>query len=268
MRNLRPAPRILAHVPRVLSVLAAVMLIAQSAWCQSADPASSPATPTSPFAGFFTLKSPGQLTLTLYGGGFRADEYATTQQGFQLEQSVTENIGIVARATGYQLYMGGGFDNPLAPGTGHQARLNFGRFQGGLDIALGPTTNFYLLAGGDVADSHAAVVEGDFTTWFMTESRFPINLVSSAVYDSQNGVTASEIDLRAIVYSTEQYVVLAGAGGAIFGGGFVPSIAGQAGPIVAMYLSGLQLGFNLQGGYGNAGGYAQLSLFKQFRWSE
>ena len=43
-----------------------------------------------------------------------------------------------ARATGYQLWIGKGFESPLAPGSGSFPRLNFGRFQGGADFTLLP----------------------------------------------------------------------------------------------------------------------------------
>src|SRR5512146_2107585 len=61
-----------------------------------------------PYPGFFELATPGRFSLTAFGGGFISDEYGTTQEGVQAEQSLTRYIGIVARATGYQLYMGEG----------------------------------------------------------------------------------------------------------------------------------------------------------------
>src|SRR5438874_4717647 len=75
------------------------------------------------YPGFFTLQKPATLNLMGFGGGFVSDKYGTLQEGAQLDQSITPYIGAVARVTGYQLWEGEGFDNPLNPGTGHQARL-------------------------------------------------------------------------------------------------------------------------------------------------
>src|ERR1700691_5899249 len=80
-------------------------------------------------SGPFTLLNPGSLTLTIFGGGDISADYGSTDQGVQLEQSITRSINFVARVTGYQLYIKDDFDNPLDPGTGHQSRYNFGRLQ-------------------------------------------------------------------------------------------------------------------------------------------
>ncbi len=221
-----------------------ILLAIGSGWCQSAGP--SPATPSSILSDPLAIQRPGQLSLLLFGGGYRSDESATTEEGFQLEQSLTKDIGVVARAIGYQLYMGAGFGDPLAPSEGHNARFNFGRFEGGFDFALVPGTNFYILGGGDAADSHAGVVEGDFTSWLFMRSSHPINLAMSANYDSQNRVTSSEIDLRMILYSNEQMLLIGGVGGAIFGGGFVPNVDGEGGGIVGIYFPKWQIGLDGQ----------------------
>src|SRR5215470_17006010 len=69
------------------------------------------------YPGFFTIQKPGTLNLLGFGGGFISDKYGTLQEGVQAEQSITPYIGAVARVTGYQLWEGEGFDNPLNPGT-------------------------------------------------------------------------------------------------------------------------------------------------------
>ena len=115
---------------------------------QAADP---PLVPP-PRPGPFTLLSPEHIDLSLYGGGYASADYAMTEQGLQISQSITRNIGIVGRATGYQLYIHDSFDNPLNPGTSHQSRLNFGRLQAGLDFHLSETTYVAVLGGGDVGD--------------------------------------------------------------------------------------------------------------------
>jgi hypothetical protein len=218
------------------------------------------------YPNFTQVQSPGHLTAVLYGGGFGSDKYGTAQQGFQLEQSITHYIGLVGRVTGYQLWVGQGFDNPLNPGTGHAARLNFVRLQGGLDFLLYPGTHLYLLGGGDLGDSSAGTIEGDFSSWWFLHSHHPINFSFSAIHNWENQVTSSEMDLRMIVMSSEQYLLLAGIGGAVYGGGFItaPSVQGQGGPDLGVYLRKWGFGADAQAGYGSAHQYGQLSLYKVF----
>ena len=154
------------------------------------------------YPGFFSLQSPGLLQATIFGGGFVSDKYGVLQEGVQVEQSVTPYVGFFGRATGYQLWIGQGFESPLAPGSGSFPRLNFGRFQGGADFTISPGTHLYVSGGHDVADSDASVIEGDFSSWLFLHSRHPINGSFSSIYDWQNGVESSEIDLQAILLST------------------------------------------------------------------
>src|SRR5690348_11878501 len=147
------------------------------------------------YPGFFNLQKPEVLDAVLYGGGFGSPKYGAIQEGFQLEQSVTPYFGIVGRVTGYQLWVGDNFDDPLAPGKGHTGQLNFGRLQAGGEFALYPGTRLFVLGGGDVGASHAAVIEGDLSSWLLTHSRHPVNFSFSANHDYQNHVTSSEIDL-------------------------------------------------------------------------
>ena len=70
-------------------------------------------------------KRRGLLQATAFGGGFVSDKYGVLQEGVQVEQSVTPYIGVFGRATGYQLWIGNGFESPLAPGSGSFPRLNF-----------------------------------------------------------------------------------------------------------------------------------------------
>jgi len=93
--------------------------------------------------------------------------------------------------------------------------LNFGRFQGGVDFTLCPGTHLYVSGGHDVADSDAPIIEGDFSSWLMLHSEHPINGSFSSIYDWQNGVESSEIDVEAILLSTEKYMILGGIGGAL-----------------------------------------------------
>jgi hypothetical protein len=220
------------------------------------------------YPGFFSLQSPGQLQATAFGGGFGSDKYGVAQQGGQVEQSITPYIGAFGRATGYQLWIGHGFDSPLAPGSGNHPRLNFGRFQGGVDFTLMSGTHLYISGGKDVGDSHANVVEGDFSSWLMLHSKHPLNGSFSAIHDYENGVTSTEIDLQTILLSTEKYMVLGGAGGALYNGGFLADMQGQGGPDLGIYYRPWQMGVNAQAGYGSAHQYGQISMYKQLGWLE
>ena len=220
------------------------------------------------YPGFFSLQTPGLLQVTAFGGGYVSDKYAVVQEGTQVEQSVTPYIGVFGRATGYQLWIGGGFESPLAPGSGSFPRLNFGCFQGGLDFTLFPGTHLYVSGGHDVADSDAPLVEGDFSSWICLHSQHPLNASFSSMHDFQNGVTSTEFDLQAILLSTEKYMILGGAGGAMYNGGYLTDAQGQGGPDVGFYYRPWQLGVSAQAGYGNAHQYVQISMYKQLSWFE
>ena len=220
------------------------------------------------YPGFFSLQTPGLLQVTGFGGGFVSDKYGDLQEGVQVEQSVTPYIGFFGRATGYQLWIGNGFESPLAPGSGSFPRLNFGRFQGGADFTLFPGTHLYISGGHDVADSDASIIEGDFSSWVFLHSQHPINGSFSTIYDYQNGVESSEIDLQAILLSTEKYMILGGVGGAMYFGGFLTNAQGQGGPDLGFYYRPWQLGVSAQAGYGNAHQYGQISMYKQLSWFE
>ncbi len=146
--------------------------------------------------------------------------------------------------------------------------MNFGRFQGGLDFTLFPGTHLYVSGGHDVADSDAYVIEGDFSSWACLHSKHPINTSFSSIYDWQNGVESTEIDVQAILLSTEKFMVLGGIGGAMYFGGFLSNAQGQGGPDLGFYYRPWQLGVSAQAGYGNAHQYGQISMYKQLSWFE
>ena len=226
------------------------------------------AAPPAAQQGPFTLLSPETLSLTLFGGGYISADFGATEEGFQLEQSITSSIGVVARATGYQLYIEDGFDNPLNPGTGHHSRFNFARLQAGIDLKPLEGTHLSILGGGDVADSDAATVEGDVSAWLLRHSQHPVNVAVSSIYGTQNQVVSNEVDVRAVAYSTESYTLLAGGGGAIYAGGFVHGVAGQGGVIFGVFLPHWQAGIDVQSGYGSAQEYGEIAIYKQFAWTE
>jgi hypothetical protein len=220
------------------------------------------------YPGFFRFQRPEVLDLILYGGGFGSPKYGTIQEGLQLEQTVTPYFGLVGRVTGYQLWVGDNFANPLAPGKQHSARLNFARLEGGGEFALFPGTRLFVLGGGDAGDSHAAVIEGDLSSWIFSHSQHPLNFSLSANHDYENHVTSAEIDLRMVAWSSETFLFTAGGGGAIYQGGLISSAAGQGGPDLGIYLRRWGFGIDVQAGYGNVDGYGQVSFIKQFDFPE
>jgi len=220
------------------------------------------------YPGFFRFQKPQVLDVILYGGGFGSPKYGAIQEGLQLEQSITPYFGLVGRVTGYQLWIGDHFQNPLVPGGAHSGQLNFARLEAGGELAVYPGTRLFILGGGDAGDSHAGIIEGDLSSWFLTYSRHPLNFSFSANHDFQNHITSAEIDLRMVALSTEHYLFTAGGGGAIYQGGAVTSAAGQGGPDLGIYFRRWGLGIDLQSGYGNANGFGQLSLIKQLNFAE
>jgi hypothetical protein len=210
------------------------------------------------------ITTPAQphLDVTFFGGGLAAEDYFLTDEGIQLEQSITEGLGIVARATGYQLWIEKNATSPLAPSNKVANRLNFGRFEGGFDLSPMTGFNFVLLGGHDVGDSDAWIIESDISMWFFLADPHPLNIYIAPVHDFQNDVTSSEIDFRVVAAQTPDWVLLLGVGGQVFGGGFVDGLEGEGGPIVGIYNRLYQLGADLQFGYGSPGFYGELNLYK------
>jgi hypothetical protein len=208
-----------------------------------------------------TLAQP-HLDVTLFGGGLVSEDYYLTDEGIQLEQSITEGLGIVGRVTGYQLWIEKASSSPLSPSNHTVNRLNFGRFQGGFDLSPLPGFNFVFLGGHDVGDSDAWTIESDISMWFMQGGDHPINVFVAPVHNFQNDVTSSEIDFRVVATQTPNWTLLLGAGGQVFGGGFISGIAGEGGPIVGIYNRIYQMGADLQFGYGSPGFYGELTIYK------
>ena len=135
-------------------------------------------------------------------------------------------------------------------------------------FTLYPGTHLYVSGGHDVADSDAFIIEGDFSSWLFLHSKHPLNGSFSTIHDYQNGVTSSEIDVNAILLSSEKYMILGGIGGAMYFGGFLTEGQGQGGPDLGFYYRPWKLGVSAQAGYGNAHQYGQLSMYKQLSWFE
>lgn len=241
-----------------LAALIAIPASARSARAQLADL----------YPGFFDLERPGYAQATLFGGGFASDRYGVTQEGFQLDQSVTQYVGVFGRVIAYQLYTKDGELNPFNPSEGHSARINFGRFQGGIDLAVAPGASLYLSGGHDAGAANGALIEGDFISWLFRRGPHPMNFSFSSIHTFENGVTNGEIDLQWLLATTENWMLLAGAGGAIYGGGFISQAEGQGGPDLSVYYRPWSIGVGVQAGYGVAHSYGQLTLFKRIGWKE
>src|SRR5437588_1431395 len=91
----------------------------------------STAAQASTYSDLLTITRPGHLSLTISSSGYGSDSYDTTYEGFELEQSATRFLGLIARVSAYQIYHGDGFNTPFPFGaTDRFARgtpRNFGR---------------------------------------------------------------------------------------------------------------------------------------------
>jgi hypothetical protein len=214
------------------------------------------------------LVTPPHLSVTLFSIGYGNEEYGSTQGGFQLEQSVNGLFSLVGRASAYQILKGTiGYDSPLSPAS-KSAPRDFGRFEGGLDIIPFPGTSLVLLGGEDVGDSHAPVIEGDFSSWFGIHTAHPFNISFTGSHYYQNGVTSGTYDLRTMAMSTASFILLVGGGGAIWGGGSLAAVKAHGGPDIGIFLRRWQLRVEVQAGYGSAHTYGVVSASRQFNWDE
>jgi hypothetical protein len=213
---------------------------------------------------FFKLEEPPSLNLTFFLSGYGSDRFGTTHEGFELERSLTRYVSLVGRVISYEVYQGSGYDSPLIPGK--NGTRNFGRFQGGVDLTPMEGVSLIIMGGHDVGDSDAPVIEGDFSSWFGLHSLHPFNFAFSSTHYFENEVTSNRIDLRSVLFSRAEYMVLGGMGGAIWGGGTVGGPKGQGGPDVGIYLRKWRSAIDLQVGYGSSNGYGLISFSKQFHW--
>jgi len=245
----------------VLTGIAGLLFASAGAMAQVAQSTSAPPSQTPRLV----AATPPHFDITPFGGGFVSQDYDDTNEGVQIEQSLSQGLGLVGRATGYQLYLRKNAVSPLQVSSNEvEARLNFGRFEGGVDISPLEGTNLYLLGGHDVGDSDAFVVEGDLSSWMLESSAHPINLFIAPVYDTENKVTSGEFDLRVVAARTPDWTFIAGAGGSAYGGGFIHGADGQGGAILGLYNTYWKFGGDLQAGYGTPGGYGEFTIYKAF----
>jgi hypothetical protein len=215
---------------------------------------------------FFTLRQPEHLGLTVFASGFGSDTYATTEAGFQLEQSVTRYVGLVGRVSAFQVYQGKGYNSPFV--TESTGVRTYERFEGGIDLTPVSGLSLVVLGGRDVGNSNAPVIEGDFSSWLFPYSPYPVNLSFSSAHFFENAVTSNQIDVRTVAYGTARWLLLLGGGGAVWGGGTVGKPNGQGGPDVGLFLRELHTSIDLQSGYGSSHLYGLVSVSVSFGWDE
>ena len=221
-----------------------------------------------PYSDFFTPANPQHLSLTLFASAIgNESRYAATHEGFQLEQTLNPYIGVVGRVSGYQIYQGAGWDNPLTVHPGTRPR-NFGVFMGGIDLLPLQGTSLTILGGRDVGDSTGARIEGDFSSWIMLHSRHPINVSFIGDHFYNNGQTSGMIDVRVVMSSWREVTWLLGAGGQLWAGGPEPHVMKEFGPDLGLFFRQWQTSVDLQGGYGNNHGYGTIAVTRHFGWDE
>jgi hypothetical protein len=250
---------------------------------------------------FFRAESPGYLQATFDTGTFVTEDYAQIQQGFQLEQSVNEYLGVVCRVGAFQI-----FQNHINSGTillqdadkdlsvlfplgSPSAQLFFGRFQAGLNFYLTSDTNLQLSGGSDVGDDSSPLVEADLNSWLFVHSLHPLQLSLSSIYTFQDNNSSNSISVDTVARSTASWLLMAGVGGAIFNSSFVSGVngrttslpEGEPQPVTVTVSSGAgslggqggvdlnaiyrpwQSALGIQMGYGTSGIYGEIALSKQ-----
>ena len=218
---------------------------------------------------FFDLVSPGHMSLTLFASGYASHAYQKTDEGFELEQSVTRYVGLIGRFSAYQVYYGDGFDTPFIASPGAGVR-NYGVLSGGINLIPSLGTSLVVFGGESLGSSWGPVVDGRCSTWILFHSLHPISLSFDGAHYYHNGLSGGRMDLQAVTFSTEQLALLVGVGGAIWGGGPETSnLHGQAGPDIGMFIRRLHLRVDLQVGYGgDQHTDGLLSMTRNFGWDE
>jgi hypothetical protein len=221
-----------------------------------------------PYSDFFTPANPQHLSFTLFASAIGAESrYAATHEGFQLEQTLNPYIGVVGRVSGYQIYQGSGWDNPLTPHPGTRP-CNFGVFMGGIDLLPFQGTSLAILGGRDVGDSDGARIEGDFSSWLQLHSRHPINVSFTGDHFYNNGQSSGTIDVRMVMSSWRELTWLLGAGGQLWGGGSLPHLQKEFGPDLGLFFRQWDTSLDFQAGYGNSHGYCTIAVSHHFGWDE
>jgi len=248
----------------------------------------------------FRIEAPKYLDATFDSGTFLSSDYAQIQEGFQLEQSINEYFGIFGRVTAYQIFENhldegkvlvqdnDGDVSAFLPLSTPSAQLFFGRFQAGFDFYLTPDTSLQFSGGSDAGDDSSPLIEADLTTWLFVHRLHPLQLSVASLYTFQQRNTTSSISLDTVARSTADWLLMAGASGAIFNSSFVSGVGrtaqipeGEPIPLMVKIggggasLGGLggvdfnavyrpwQSTLGIQFGYGTSGYYGEIALSKQ-----
>ena len=217
---------------------------------------------------FVEPADPQHLGLTLFGMGFGSPLYGTTHAGIELNQTITKRIGPVVRLSGYQLYQGSGFDNPIGAHPREAAPFFFGRIEGGIDVSPWEGGDISVLGGKDWGDSHSTVIDGSISSWFLIRSAHPISFSGESSHYYENNVTNGVIDLRTVAASTGQLLLFAGTGCIIWGGGTAKGPKLDMGPDLGVFLRSLRIRIDLQAGYGSTHAYGFVTFSRHFDWDE
>jgi len=252
---------------------------------------------------YFRMETPGYLESTFDTGTFVTEDYAQIQEGFQLEQSINQYFGIFCRVAAFQIFQNH-IDNgtilvhdrpsdadisQLFPLVSPSAQLFFGRFQAGFDFYLTTDTTLQLSGGSDAGDDTSPLIEADLSTWLLVHSLRPLQLSLGSLYTFQDENSSSSISIDTVARSTASWLLMVGAGGAIFNSSFVSGVGtrrtnipeGEPRPfVVTVGNSGQSLGgqggldlnalyrpwqstIGIQVGYGTSGIYGEIAISKQ-----
>ena len=125
-----------------------------------------------------------------------------------------------------------------------------------------------MLGGKDVGDSHSTVIEGSVSSWFLTRSAHPISFSIESSHYYENNVSNGVIDLRTVAASTGQFMLLAGTGCIIWGGGTAKGPKLDMGPDLGVFVRSLRVRIDLQTGYGSSHAYGFVTFSRHFDWDE
>ena len=256
-------------------------------------------------ADLLRIDSPGYLETSLYAGGFVSQDYAQIQQGFQLEQSVNDYFGIFCRVAAFQI-----FQNHMDAGkifvkdhdgdvaqfvrlTLPSGELYFGRFQAGLDLSIAPTTSLLLSGGADAGDDSNPLIEADLSSWLFTHSLHPLLFSVASIFTIDDRNTSASLSLDTVARSNERWLMMVGAGGAIFDSATISGVGrskdineGEPIPLLLKFRGGertmggqggvdfngiyrpWQTTLGIQLGYGTSGYYAEIAIIKQLAFLE
>jgi hypothetical protein len=197
------------------------------------------------------------------------DRDTAAQQGVEFEQEVNRYVNLGGRISGnQQVTRGSGklasfFDSNPSNGS----LLKYGRFQGQVRVASAGN-HFVILGEQDTGDNKASSIEGKFSSRRRQNKRFQVDLSGSVRHDFKTNLTSSAMDVRSVVFTGKNLMVVVGAEGSFYGGGAASLAGGQFGPVIELWLPKWDLPVTASTGYGSTGGFGLLSLSRSFNLTE